>query len=333
MFKNLLRELDQLNGTTSISVPIEADSEGYCDKECPAENCVFGFKVHGEDWKNLVRDEEVFCPACRHAAPAKSWYTRDQIERAKKYAVDQLRGRINNAIRQDASDWNRRQPHNAFIKMTMDVRGVSTPLLMPIAAAEPMRLRTACESCGCRYSYIGAAFFCPACGANSAHHTFRQTLGIVRAAAATGDLLRKSLDADQAEVLIRTLLEKGVQDAVMSFQRLCEQIYAGFANTPAARRNAFQNLGEGSALWAQATGRTFDDMLPPSDMQKLRVYFQQRHLLAHRQGIVDDDYIARSGDTTYASGQRLIITHAAVLEFADLVERLGSAVMGSVRQP
>jgi hypothetical protein len=72
MFKDLLRELDQLNGTTSVSVPIESDSEGYYDKECPAENCLFGFKVHGEDWTSLVRDEEVFCPACRHCAPAKS---------------------------------------------------------------------------------------------------------------------------------------------------------------------------------------------------------------------------------------------------------------------
>jgi hypothetical protein len=146
MFKNLLRELDTLKNTTSIGVPIEADSEGYYDKECPAENCLFGFKVHGDDWKNLVRDEEVFCPAGRHSAPSKSWYTRDQIEHAKEYALKQLQGGINSAMRQDASDWNRRQPRNAFIKMTMDVRGVSTPVLMPVAAAEPMRLRTAARA-------------------------------------------------------------------------------------------------------------------------------------------------------------------------------------------
>ena len=29
-----------------------------------------------------------------------------------------------------------------------------------------MRLRAVCETCGCRYSYVGAAYFCPACGAN-----------------------------------------------------------------------------------------------------------------------------------------------------------------------
>jgi hypothetical protein len=320
-------------GTTSISVPIETDSESNYDKECPAENCLFGFKVHRDDWKTLVRDEEVFCPACRHSAPARSWHTRDQIERGKEYALKQLKGRINDAMRRDARDWNRRQPRNAFLKITMEVRGGSTPLLVPVAAAEPMRLRTACEACGCRYSYIGAAFFCPACGANSAQHTFRQALGSVRAAANTGEILQKTLDADQAKVLIRSLLEKSVQDSVMCFQRLAEQVYARFPGASAPRRNAFQNLAEGSALWAAAAGRSFEQMLSPSEMRKLRVYFQQRHLLAHCQGIVDADYVARSGDRTYTAGQRLAITQSAVLEFADLVERLGSAVIDSTQQP
>jgi hypothetical protein len=327
MFKNLLRELDQLKGTTSIGVPIEADGEGYYDKECPAENCLFGFKVHGDDWTKLVRDEEVFCPACRYSAPSKSWYTRDQIERAREYAVKQLQGRINSAIRQDASDWNRRQPRNAFIKMTMDVRGVSTPVLMPIAAADPMRLRTGCETCGCRYSYIGAAFFCPACGANSAHHTFRQTLATIRAAAGSGDILRQSLDPDQAEVLSRSLLEKGFQDAVMSFQRLCEQLYAEIPGAPGPRRNVFQNLDSGSDLWASAVGANYEQMVGSDAMRRLRTYFQQRHLIAHRQGIVDADYIARSGDSGYGVGQRLIISKSGVFDFVELIERLGTAIL------
>ena len=62
-------------------------------------------------------------------------------------------------------------------------------------------------------------------------------------------------------------------------------------------------------------------------MRKLKTYFQQRHLFAPCQGIVDNDYVTRSGDKTYAVGQRLIITPDAVVEFADLVERLGQAVI------
>src|SRR5438270_7567631 len=80
MFENLQRELERLSGTMQVAVPLEADPEGYADKECPSPTCLFQFKIHGDDWKAIVRDEEVFCPSCRHAAPAKSWYTTEQIE-------------------------------------------------------------------------------------------------------------------------------------------------------------------------------------------------------------------------------------------------------------
>lgn len=327
VFKNLLKELETLKNTTSISVPIKPDTEDYYDKECPAESCLFGFKVFGDDWTNIVRDEEVFCPACRHRAPAKSWYTREQIEQAKEYAFKQVQAGLDRAMVNDAKDWNRRQPRNGFLTITMDVKGFSTPLLMPIAAAEPMRLRTACDACGCRYSYIGAAFFCPSCGENSARHTFKQTLTTIRTAATTGEILRKSLGTDEAEVLIRSLLEKGFQDTVMSFQRLNEQIYAQIAGAQVARRNAFQNLDDGSELWTKAVGRSFDAMLSSDEARRLRIYFQQRHLIAHRQGIVDRNYLLRSGDATYAIGQRLVIRETAVIDFVDLVERLGNAII------
>ncbi|MDE4599681.1 hypothetical protein [Sinorhizobium meliloti] len=52
-------------------------------------------------------------------------------------------------------------------------------------------------------------------------------------------------------------------------------------------------------------------------------FFQQRHLLAHQQGIVDADYVSRSGDGAYVPGQRLIIKPSAVLDFVDIIEKLG----------
>ena len=329
MFDKLIKELQAMDGTHTISVPLENDADGYYDRECPSEPCLFNFKIHGEDWKAIVRDEEVFCPSCRHAAPAKSWYTREQIERGKEYAFNTIKGRINKAMREDATAFNRRQKRGSFITMSLSVKG-QAPLLIPVAAAEPMRLRTQCEQCQCRYSYIGAAFFCPSCGANSADHTFAQTLNAIRSATGLGDTLRNALDRDEAEVAIRTLLEKAMQDAVMSFQRLAEQLYARLPNQASPRRNAFQNLNAGSQLWETATGKSFAALTDAASMEALRRYFQQRHLLAHSQGIVDQDYIDRSGDRTYVVGQRLVILDDSVREFADLVERLGRKILETI---
>ena len=53
------RFLRGLEDTAEVSVPIEGDDEGYLDRECPSDECLFEFKVHGEDWAEKVRDEEV----------------------------------------------------------------------------------------------------------------------------------------------------------------------------------------------------------------------------------------------------------------------------------
>lgn len=326
VFENLQKELRRLAELQQVEVPLEGDSEGYADKECPADACLFQFKIHGDDWKNTVRDEEVFCPSCRHTAPADSWYTTAQIEAARQYALGTVVNSLNGAMRADAQASKRRQKARAFVSITLDVKGGRDAVLVPIAAAEPMRLRTTCENCGCRYSYVGAAYFCPSCGKNSASHTFLQTLSTIRTAASLGDTLRSALGPDEAEVMTRTLLEKAMQDTVTSFQRLAEQLYEARTGKP-ARRNAFQNLDVGSELWEAELGASYEQILDAAAMERLRVCYQQRHLLAHQQGIVDADYVTRSGDTSYALGQRLIIKDSVVSEFADLVERLGTALL------
>lgn len=326
MFENLQMELRRLAELQQVEVPLESDAEGYADKECPAEACLFQYKIHGDDWKNIVRHEEVFCPSCRHTAPAKSWYTTAQVNAAKQYAFGTVVNRLNGAMRVDAHASKRRQKPGAFRSITLDVKGGRDAVLVPIAAAEPMRLRTICEDCGCRYSYVGAAYFCPSCGKNSANHTFLQTLGTIRTAAGLGETLRSALGPDEAEVMTRTLLEKAMQDTVTSFQRLAEQFYEARTGKP-ARRNAFQNLDAGSELWEAELGASYEQLLDAAAMKVLRVYYQQRHLISHQQGIVDSDYVSRSGDASYAVGQRLIVKDSAVLEFANLVERLGAALV------
>lgn len=326
MFENLQRELRRLAATQQVSVPIEGDAEGFIDKGCPAEACLFQFKIYGDDWANIVRDEEVFCPSCRYAAPAKSWYTTAQIEAAKEYALGSVINGLNGAMRADAQASKRRQKPGAFLSVTLAVKGGKDAVLLPVAAAEPMRLRTRCDNCACRYSYVGAAYFCPSCGKNSASHTFLQTLATIRTSAALGGTLRGVLGPDEAEVMTRTLLEKAILDTVTSFQRLSEQLYeARTGKEP--RRNAFQNIDAGSAMWETELGLSYSQLLDVSALARLRIYYQQRHLLAHQQGIVDNDYVARSWDTTYEVGQRLLIKEGAALEFADLIEQLGTALL------
>lgn len=328
MFDELIRELKRMDGTHTVSVPIHADAEGYFDKECPAEECQSQFKVFEEDWRDKVRDEEMFCPFCRHAAPADKWYTTEQVEAAKQAAIAQFEGRINKAMKRDADQWNRRQPRDAFLKITMKVDSRPGHVFLPPMAAEPMRLKITCPACACLYAVIGAAFFCPACGHNAADLMFAQSITAIRNALDAIPGVRAAIaDRDTAETTARLIVENGLQNAITAFQRYAEALYATrFPSLPAPRRNAFQNLAEGSALWQAASGKQYSDYVTAAELSALAKYFQQRHLLAHRQGLVDADYIARSGDASYREGQRLVVREASVRECLTLIEKLARGI-------
>jgi hypothetical protein len=329
MFKELIRELKRLQGTHQIPISVPTDAEGYLDRQCPSSECRFEFKIHEADWKEKVSDQEVFCAFCGHKDNSTKWSTAEQIEYFTKEAINHLNSRLGRAMKLDANDWNCRQPKNSFIRITMTVNNVPKEILVPPQAADPMRLRIACPVCSCRYAVIGAAFFCPACGHNAADLMFTQAILGIRNVLESLPAVRTAIpDQDIAENTVRLIVENGLQNAVTAFQRYAEALYSRFASAMPPRRNAFQNLKEGSDLWHAASGKHYTDYLTSTEAVTLARLFQQRHLLAHTQGIVDTDYITRTADSSYRVGQRLVIRKDAVRECLLLIEKLTLGMRG-----
>lgn len=328
MFDDLIKALENLDGTrVSIPMEVEADEDGYIDRQCPADACEFQFKVHEDDWRDTVSDEAVWCPFCGHEAKSDQWWTHEQVEYAKKAAFAEVKHKINHAMRSDARRWNTRQPRNAFISMTLKVDAKPKEIVLPAASMEPMQLKISCTECGCRYAVIGSAYFCPACGHNAAPHVFRQSLATIRATLDNLPAIEAGLpDLDTAKNTVRLLTEDSLQRVVTAFQRFAEAQFTRHPSPPKGRRNVFQNLNEGSLLWKEAFGNGFDSHLKDQQLSSLNLFFQQRHLLAHREGLVDADYIAKSGDSKYREGQRLVIRDFVVRESLALVETLADGL-------
>lgn len=308
----------------SLSVPIELDDHGYWDRRCPSDECGFSFKIHYEDFQEKVPDEGARCPFCGHAAGAYDFNTPEQAAYLEQVAVAQVLGTLTEQLREIAARFNRGQPRSGFITMRMDVSAPERTVSLPPRAAEAMTLRIACQACECRFSVIGAAYFCPACGHNSAPATFAQSLAAARnALAALPQITAAVADPDASAQVRRGIIEANLGTLVMAFQRWAEAEYPHLpAAAPKIRRNAFQSLDEGSTLWEAAGGTAYGRILAATELDDLRRLFQQRHLIAHRDGLVDQDYLDRSGDTTYRVGQRVVIREAAILRLAELLERL-----------
>ena len=332
MFDELLRELKRLERGVSVPVTVTVDDDGHLDRRCPSPTCQAEFKVLLGDWKQKVRDDVVFCPICRHEAPSTEWSTQDQRAYLAKAGMAHVSKVIGSAIQRGAASFNARQPRGGFLSLSMSYRPSPDPILVPPEAAELFRQQFCCEACACRYSSLGAAFFCPACGHNSASTTFTAAVAAVRARVAHVPEIRKAIAAgagpDAAADAARQLLEDGLVKIVASFQRYAEARFAALPNASSfkVRKNVFQNLGDSNELWRKATGKGYEDHLVPSDLAELVVFFQQRHLLSHKEGIVDQEYIDKSGEKSYVIGQKLVIRETAVLRLADLIERLGACL-------
>lgn len=322
MFEELIKTIRSLEGTRTVTVEVPSDEHGYFDRECPASDCLFVFKVFREDWKNIVRDEEVFCPFCRHTATSDKWWTQEQVGYTKEVALAKIKGEINTAMRRDAQRWNQRQSRNSFLRITMDIKAASS-IELPSATVEAMRLKVTCRKCSCRYAVIGSAYFCPSCGTNTVVENFEQSVQAQLASLDAIPHLRQAItDKDALENAVRVLIESALKNAVTIFQCVTEAMFERQPTPPSVRRNAFQNLSEGSVLWKGSFGKGYDAYLNAPELQTLNRYFQQRHSLVHKDGIVDNDYITRSGDTSYQAGQRMVIREPAARECLSLVVKL-----------
>lgn len=327
MFEDAMRQLRRLSQGVRVEVDVQLDDEGYYDRICPSEECNSEFKVLFEDWREKVKDEVVYCPICRFEADSGEWNTEEQQRYLQEVAVRYMRGQLDRAFSQSARRFDQRQS-GGFITMSMSYSPGPMPTVVPAQVSDLMRQTSTCEACGCRYSSVGAAFFCPACGHNSAESTFDTALDVVRKTIDSLPLVKSTIteavDADTAANSVRQMVENSLVKLVSSFQRFAEARFDKLPNRSSfnPRRNLFQNLTESNDLWNQAIGARYDSMLQAGGYKKLGRYFQRRHLLAHTEGIVDQAYIDRSGDTRYSVGQRLVIRPESVVELAALLERL-----------
>ena len=228
MFDKVLREIEKMQGM-QIPIPIETDEDGYYDKECPSENCLFQFKVLAEDWKDKFKDDSVFCPLCGHNATANNFATTEQAEIAEKHTLNIIRSRLDNVFAESAKEFNRRQPKGEFLKMKMEYKGSTTnTFILPIPAKKELEQKVECKQCGSRYSVLGSAFFCPCCGKNSASETFDNSIKKIESKIRNIEAIRKAvteISADEAELTVMSLIESGLSDGVVAFQRFCELIY------------------------------------------------------------------------------------------------------------
>lgn len=308
----------------SFLVPIRPDEEGFLGRECPNPDCEGYFKIEpGTGLKG--QDLPCHCPYCGYTGAQNEFWTKAQIEYAKSIAIQ----KVTDAIYEDFKNLEfSHRPRGGFgiglsLKVTRDRQ-------TPIRHYREERLETeaVCANCTLRYSVYGVFAFCPDCGQHNSLQILEKNLEVVK----------KILDlaAGTNTELAETLIENALENCVSGFdgfgRELC-RVHKDKAADPArAEKTSFQNLEGAKSAMSSLFGVYLAAGLTADEWQSVVRGFQKRHLFAHRMGVVDQDYVAKTGDAQAVIGRRVILRADEVRAIAQIISKLAHSLSSDLEE-
>ena len=200
----------------------------------------------------------------------------------------------------------------------MKVEPVQLP---PIRHYVEPRLETemVCDKCTLRYAVYGVFAFCPDCRQHNSLQILDRNLEIV------GKMLEMAADQEDSLVAER-FCENALEDCVSAFdgfgRELC-RVHASKAPSPTrAKKLSFQNLESANRVLRDLFGLELAAVVEPQEWKAAKMAFQKRHLVAHKLGVVDEDYIAKTDDALAAVGRKIVIDAGDVARLVGVIGRL-----------
>jgi len=304
----------------SISVRIQPDEDGFTGRECPNPECEGYFKI---EFGTGLKGENMpcHCPYCGHTASHDHFWTKEQVEYAQSVALRQLTDAFQKDLKKLEFDHKPRGPLG--IGFSLKVKPGHLP---PIRYYREKRLETevVCSNCTLRYAVYGVFAFCPDCGLHNSLQILSKNL----------ELVIKMLDmAMTTEVDLATrLIENALEDCVSAFDGFGREICRIHANKLVdpirAEKVSFQNLEGAQRSLSELFNIDLTAGLAGDEWTIAVQGFQKRHLLAHKMGVVDEEYIRKTGDKRAVVGRKVTIGADEVRGLVRILDQLAQSLFG-----
>jgi hypothetical protein len=201
---------------------------------------------------------------------------------------------------------------------------------MPIHHYRERQLETevVCSNCTLRYSVYGVFAFCPDCGQHNSLQILDKNLEVV------GKML--DLAAGAEKELADKLIENALEDCVSAFDgfgRELSRVYKENAADPArADKVSFQNLDGARSTILGLFRVDLSAQLTADEWQSAVRGFQKRHLVAHKMGVVDQDYITKTGDTQAVVGRKIGIGADEVRGLLQIISKVARSLSSDLEE-
>lgn len=237
---------------------------------------------------------------------------------------------------------------NAYMKkqtMSLDIADITDEKSAWHYSEEKQQLVFKCQNgrCNCRTDVRGEYAFCPRCGRSNARERFFE--------ATQAELVR--LEQIQASVTDRhereVVWEQMTTGAVSRLEALAKhlrKILVLFPMTANRRKQLqqmnFQKVIESNTLLRQWFDIGFfewrgDDevskrQITADDQEFVRKMVQKRHILMHNGGVVDEEYLRLSGDTTVRLDERVRIKSNEAKRLLTLISEMATNLLDNVER-
>lgn len=298
-----MSNVERLGGR--IRIPISTDEEGYMGRECPNEKCLGYFKVM--PGTGITEPAPCHCPYCGHVGDHNTFFTPDQVEYAQSAALRMVEDAVFKDLKALEFEHKPRGPFGIGFSMKVTQ---SAPQPIRYYREKQLETKVTCNTCTLKFAIYGVFGWCPDCGAHNSLQILNKNLELARKQLA----LAATVEAELGEHLIGDALEN-IVSAFDGFGReVCSKKLPNirFQNLTAARRQVQEKLGfdfaDGLDLETWATA--------------VRI-FQKRHLLAHKMGVVDAEYVQKANDPHAVEGRKVRVSSDEVSQAIGIVGQLG----------
>jgi hypothetical protein len=302
----------------TFKVHIPTDEEGMTGRECPVNACLGYFKIKfgtGLKGENLP----CVCPYCGHRGAHNTFWTKEQLAYLKSLAVREARGILVDELKK--LEFNI-PPRGSFgIGISLKVKEGSPP---PIRFYREKRLETkaVCTSCTLEYAIYGVFGFCPDCGIHNSLQILNKNFEHAEKELA----LAGSVDEEFAAQLIGDALENAIS-AFDGYGRETCRVHATKASDPEkAEKLKFQNIKGAQGRVVALFHFDLAARLSPDEWQLVCRCFQKRHLLAHKMGVIDHDYINSDVDPRAIVGRKVSIDVEEVRALIANLKKVGQSI-------
>lgn len=316
-----MRHLRNLENQFKVVLP--TDDSGYLGRECPNADCKGYFKIKPGTGLSDVTD--CHCPYCGHKADQGEFATRDQIEYAKSVTVRKITDALVKDLKTMEFHIKPKGPFGIGVSMKVKPGG---PYPIHRYREKALETHVECANCTLKYAVFGVFAFCPDCGQHNSLQILVKNL----------ELAVKMLDmASSADIeLAERLVENALEDCISAFdgfgREICRVHAKASADLDKVAKVSFQNL-EGAK---QNLGTLFKlDLAAGLTNDEWRTAvraFQKRHLLAHKMGVVDEEYVQKSGDADAVVGRKIKVDANEVRELVQLLGKLAEHLVNGLQR-